>query len=154
MPRRGTIVPGAGASGLPRRAPRRSGHDDAWLLAANLHGRSGRPLEFRGHAQVSYILALDAGTTSVRAILFDRDGRTCGIAQKEVRQIYPRPGWVEHDPEEIGRSQLTAAAGAIERSSAPRETLGTPSVRAAPLRRSRRASGDAETRTGSLPTVR
>ena len=53
---------------------------------------------------MAYILSLDAGTTSVRAILFDADGRSCGVAQKEIRQIYPRPGWVEHDAEEIWES--------------------------------------------------
>ena len=64
---------------------------------------------------MAYILALDAGTTSVRAILFDRSGRTRGIAQKEIRQIYPRPGWVEHDPEEIWTSQIAAAASVLHR---------------------------------------
>lgn len=53
---------------------------------------------------MAYILSLDAGTTSVRAILFDADGRSCGVAQKEIRQIYPQPGWVEHDAEEIWES--------------------------------------------------
>lgn len=48
-----------------------------------------------------YVLALDQGTTSSRAILFDHRGRICGRAQKEFRQFYPRPGWVEHDPEMI-----------------------------------------------------
>ncbi|MDR3673353.1 MAG: FGGY family carbohydrate kinase, partial [Holophaga sp.] len=45
-----------------------------------------------------YLLALDQGTTSSRAILFDAAGRSVGAAQKEFRQIFPRPGWVEHDP--------------------------------------------------------
>jgi len=56
-----------------------------------------------------YILALDQGTTSSRAILFDREGRMHGIAQQEFRQIFPRPGWVEHDADEIWRSQLGVA---------------------------------------------
>ena len=56
-----------------------------------------------------YILALDQGTTSSRAILFDGSGHPAGVAQKEFKQIYPRPGWVEHDPEEIWSSQLNAA---------------------------------------------
>ena len=48
-----------------------------------------------------YIMALDQGTTSSRCILFDHGGTICSIAQKEFTQIYPRPGWVEHDPDEI-----------------------------------------------------
>lgn len=56
-----------------------------------------------------YILALDQGTTSSRAILFDRAGRPCGSAQREFRQIFPQPGWVEHDPAEIWESQLEVA---------------------------------------------
>jgi glycerol kinase len=60
-----------------------------------------------------YILALDQGTTSSRAIVFDHDGRIAGTAQEEFRQIYPQPGWVEHDPEEIWRSQLSTARGAL-----------------------------------------
>jgi glycerol kinase len=53
----------------------------------------------------SYVLALDQGTTSSRAILFDRCGAVKGVAQQEFRQIFPRDGWVEHDPMEIWRSQ-------------------------------------------------
>ena len=59
------------------------------------------------------ILALDQGTTSSRALLFDRTGRALGIAQKPFRQIYPKPGWVEHDPMEIWSTQLAAAREAI-----------------------------------------
>src|ERR1700743_2628613 len=58
----------------------------------------------------SYILALDQGTTSSRAILFDQAGRIRQIAQKEFRQYYPQPGWVEHDPEEIWSSQYGVLA--------------------------------------------
>ena len=46
-----------------------------------------------------YMIALDQGTTSSRCILFDHDGRIAGVAQKEFSQIFPIPGWVEHDPE-------------------------------------------------------
>ena len=53
-----------------------------------------------------YVLALDQGTTSSRAIVFDRRGRIRGSAQHPFRQIYPQPGWVEHDPREIASSQL------------------------------------------------
>lgn len=56
-----------------------------------------------------YILALDQGTTSSRAILFDKNGRIINVAQREFPQIYPQPGWVEHDPAAIWQSQLTVA---------------------------------------------
>ena len=58
---------------------------------------------------MSYILALDQGTTSSRAILFDKDGGIKGVAQREFRQIFPQPGWVEHDPMEIWTSQAGVA---------------------------------------------
>jgi glycerol kinase len=58
---------------------------------------------------VPYILALDQGTTSSRAILFDHDGRIRATAQREFRQIFPRTGWVEHDPREIWTSQIGVA---------------------------------------------
>ena len=61
-----------------------------------------------------YVMALDQGTTSSRCILFDRDGKMCSVAQEEFRQIFPKPGWVEHDPEEIWRSQLAVAKKAME----------------------------------------
>jgi glycerol kinase len=51
----------------------------------------------------SYIAAIDQGTTSSRFIVFDKSGRIVSVAQKEHEQIYPRAGWVEHDPEEIWR---------------------------------------------------
>jgi glycerol kinase len=57
-----------------------------------------------------YILSLDQGTTSSRAILFDHNGRIKQMAQKEFRQYYPQPGWVEHDPEEIWSSQYGVLA--------------------------------------------
>lgn len=63
-----------------------------------------------------YVLALDEGTTSCRAILFARDGRVLGIAQQELRQIYPRPGNVEHDPEEIWTRQLACARELLQNS--------------------------------------
>lgn len=62
-----------------------------------------------------YVLSFDQGTTSSRAILFDCRGRPVAQAQKEFRQIYPRPGWVEHDPDEIWQTQLTVAREAIAR---------------------------------------
>jgi glycerol kinase len=64
---------------------------------------------------MSYILALDEGTTSARAIVFDRDGAIRAVAQKEFQQIYPKPGWVEHDPNEIWSAQLGVAVEALGR---------------------------------------
>ena len=61
------------------------------------------------------ILALDAGTTSVRAMVFDQAGAAVAIAQKEFRQIYPHPGWVEHDPNEIWSAQIGVAQEALAR---------------------------------------
>jgi glycerol kinase len=63
--------------------------------------------------QKQYILALDQGTTSSRAILFDRTGHIVSMAQKEFTQIYPQPGWVEHDPQEIWAGQAGVAAEAL-----------------------------------------
>ena len=60
-----------------------------------------------------FILSLDQGTTSSRAIVFDHDGRIISVAQKEFRQIFPSPGWVEHDPEEIWSSQRDVALECI-----------------------------------------
>jgi glycerol kinase len=59
------------------------------------------------------ILALDQGTTSSRAIVFDHDGSIRAIAQKEFTQIFPQAGWVEHDPVEIWESQLATAREAL-----------------------------------------
>ena len=60
-----------------------------------------------------YIMALDAGTTSNRCILFDRQGRVCSVAQKEFHQYFPQPGWVEHDGQEIWSTQLGVAVEAM-----------------------------------------
>lgn len=60
-----------------------------------------------------YILALDQGTTSSRAIIFDKEGTIISIAQKEFAQIFPAPGWVEHDPNEIWSTQMGVAAEAV-----------------------------------------
>jgi glycerol kinase len=62
----------------------------------------------------SFILALDQGTTSSRAMLFDRDLRMCAVEQHEFPQIYPQPGWVEHDPEVLWRSQRDVMLQALE----------------------------------------
>lgn len=60
-----------------------------------------------------YILALDQGTTSSRAIVFDHNGQICSVAQKEFTQYFPKPGWVEHDANEIWASQASVVAEAI-----------------------------------------
>ncbi|MDT7837841.1 glycerol kinase GlpK [Aquabacterium sp. OR-4] len=61
----------------------------------------------------THILALDQGTSSSRSIVFDGQGRIVAMAQREFRQIYPQPGWVEHDPEEIWQTQLDTAREAL-----------------------------------------
>ena len=66
-------------------------------------------------SQNTYILALDQGTTSSRSIVFDRKGTIISTAQKEFGQIYPQPGWVEHDPLEIWSSQSATAAEVLTR---------------------------------------
>ena len=61
----------------------------------------------------TYLLALDQGTSSSRSIVFDTQGRIVASSQQELTQIYPQPGWVEHDPREIWRTQLTTAKEAL-----------------------------------------
>jgi glycerol kinase len=68
---------------------------------------------------MKYILALDQGTTSSRAIVFDQEGRVVALAQREFRQIFPQPGWVEHDPQEIWSTQLSVAKEAIAQVGGP-----------------------------------
>lgn len=70
-------------------------------------------------------MALDQGTTSSRCILFDRQGNMCSVAQKEFTQIYPQPGWVEHDPLEIWSSQLSVAVEAIGKIGAAVDEIAT-----------------------------
>jgi glycerol kinase len=65
------------------------------------------------------VLALDQGTTSSRAIVFARDGSILSLSQQEFRQFFPRPGWVEHDPEEIWRTQRDVAADALLKAGIP-----------------------------------
>ncbi|MEO6319610.1 MAG: glycerol kinase GlpK [Polaromonas sp.] len=64
---------------------------------------------------MTYLLALDQGTSSSRSIVFDEEGRVVALAQQELPQIYPKPGWVEHDPMEIWHSQLATARQALDR---------------------------------------
>src|SRR5262245_49796255 len=61
------------------------------------------------------MLALDQGTTSSRAIVFDHDGSIRAVAQREFRQIFPQAGWVEHDPNEIWETQLDTARAALQK---------------------------------------
>ncbi|MGI4776719.1 MAG: glycerol kinase GlpK [Janthinobacterium lividum] len=63
----------------------------------------------------SYLLALDQGTSSSRSIVFDREGRIVAVTQRELPQIYPQPGWVEHDPMEIWRAQLATAREVLDK---------------------------------------
>ncbi len=63
-----------------------------------------------------FILALDQGTTSSRAIIFDKNGSIKSLAQKEFKQIYPKTGWVEHDPNEIWHAQSVVIKEVISKS--------------------------------------
>jgi glycerol kinase len=67
---------------------------------------------------MKYILALDQGTTSSRAMLLDQDGHVHGLAQVPFQQIFPKPGWVEHDPMEIWSTQIGVANGALAKAGA------------------------------------
>ena len=60
-----------------------------------------------------YVAAIDQGTTSTRCMIFDHTGQVVSISQKEHEQIYPRPGWVEHDPTEIWERTRTVIQGAV-----------------------------------------
>jgi glycerol kinase len=74
---------------------------------------------------LQYILALDQGTTSSRAILFDHEGTIKAVAQREFEQIFPQPGWVEHNPEEIWSSQISVAVEVLSRAELrPRDIAG------------------------------
>lgn len=70
-----------------------------------------------------YILAFDAGTTSQRCLLFDRDGNIVSVAQKEIKQYYPHPGWVEHNAAEIWATQIAVAIEAMQRVSVSAEEI-------------------------------
>ena len=70
-----------------------------------------------------YIMALDAGTTSSRAILFDKSGKICSMAQKEFTQHYPQPGWVEHDASEIWSTQLGVCKEAMDKAGATSDQI-------------------------------
>ncbi|HUR56115.1 MAG TPA: FGGY family carbohydrate kinase, partial [Opitutaceae bacterium] len=75
-----------------------------------------------------YILALDQGTTSSRSIVFGRAGEVISVAQKEFAQIYPQPGWVEHDPLEIWASQNATAVEALSKANLTRDNIAAVGV--------------------------
>jgi len=75
-------------------------------------------------SQSAYVLAIDQGTTSTRAILFDSSGRARSTAQIELTQHYPRPGWVEHDPEEIWRTIVSTCREAAAAADGPIAAIG------------------------------
>ena len=83
---------------------------------------------------MKYILALDQGTTSSRAIVFDKQGNIMGKAQQEFAQIYPHPGWVEHDPHDILGSQVgvivppSASPTSVKQPSCGTKTPASPSI--------------------------
>ena len=64
---------------------------------------------------MKYIMSIDQGTTSSRCLLFDRSGNICSVAQREFRQIFPKPGWVEHDAKEIWFTTLEVARAAMKK---------------------------------------
>ncbi len=72
---------------------------------------------------MSFLLALDQGTSSSRSIVFDRSGQIVSMAQREFRQIFPQPGWVEHDPREIWDSQLATAREALDKAGARAQAI-------------------------------
>ncbi|HEV2187658.1 MAG TPA: FGGY family carbohydrate kinase, partial [Stellaceae bacterium] len=75
-------------------------------------------------SSADYLLAIDQGTTSTRAILFDAQGAVHHIARRDLRQIYPQPGWVEHDPEEIWQAVVATCREAIAAADAPIAAIG------------------------------
>ncbi|WP_327112964.1 glycerol kinase GlpK [Nocardia sp. NBC_01730] len=75
-----------------------------------------------------YVAAIDQGTTSSRCIVFDRQGRVVGVAQREHEQIFPRPGWVEHDPETIWRNIEFVLGEALERNGLTRDDIAAVGV--------------------------
>jgi len=74
---------------------------------------SGNDTQNTNTLMSSYILAFDQGTTSSRSVLFDKNGTVVAVAQKEITQLYPNPGWVEHNPVELWESQLATAREVI-----------------------------------------
>jgi len=73
-----------------------------------------------------HILVIDQGTTSTRAIVFDERARPLASAQMEFPQIYPRPGWIEHDPEDLWNTTLSTAREAIAKAGGPQKAMVLP----------------------------
>jgi glycerol kinase len=78
-----------------------------------------------------YVLSLDQGTTSSRAILFDKSGAIIGVSQKEFTRIYPKPGWVEHNAEEIWESQLEVLKAVLLENHANPEEIAAIGIKSA-----------------------
>ncbi len=85
--------------------------------------RARTPPKIRRETMPKYLLALDQGTTSSRAVLFDENQNIAGIAQREFSQHYPKPGWVEHDPQEIFTSQNGVMTEVLGKSGVPLEQV-------------------------------
>jgi glycerol kinase len=75
------------------------------------------------------ILVIDQGTTSTRAIVFDERARPLASAQTEFPQIYPHPGWIEHDPEDLWNTTLSTAREAVAKAVGPQSIAGTPTYK-------------------------
>ena len=90
-----------------------------------------------------YIMAMDAGTTSNRCILFNKKGQVCSVAQREFTQYFPHPGWVEHDADEIWACQLGVAVEAMNKIGASAEDIA-----AIGITRNRFRMGPKNRRTG------
>ena len=116
----------------------------------------------RGRYKVKYILALDQGTTSSRAVLFDEQQNVVGILSREFEQIYPKEGWVEHDPMDIWASQYGVMMELVAKSGAPLKSVTVTTVSAAQLsasaageaKRRRRKTANAFFMPGCLPESR
>src|SRR5207247_8138813 len=101
------LEPDPGPGGAAGRSQRRAAHLSLLAPAPDIHGTESAAGVTR------YIGAIDQGTTSTRFIVFDESTRIVAESQKEHAQIYPQPGWVEHDPVEIWRNTQTVIAGAL-----------------------------------------
>ena len=88
---------------------------------------------YGGNKMAKYVMALDAGTTSNRCILFNAKGEMCSVAQREFTQIFPQPGWVEHDADEIWASMLGVAVEAMNKIGATAKDIAIAIARAKSL---------------------
>src|SRR5260370_25077703 len=90
----------------------------------SVHQRPNNPnLSYLRKYLMKYLLALDQGTTSSRALVIDYSGKVISVAQKEFTQFFPQPGWVEHDANEIWASQIGVVADAIGRANISLEDI-------------------------------